>query len=133
MNRADISTLIDTNILDGGRRTSASETREVLDAINDNMVFNETVSTTGVNLSFTEDKVYGSIATAETGNITGNVTNAKLGVTVLVIHNHSSEPTFDSKFKKLSGSGNYITGAINYIYCQYINATEIVYSIQQRT
>lgn len=36
MTDAQITTLIDDNILDGGRRTTAEATREVLDAINDN-------------------------------------------------------------------------------------------------
>lgn len=87
---------------------------------------------TGTALAFVEDKVYGTIASPVTGNITGVITDAKLGVTVIVIHNHSLEPTFDAKFKKLSGSGDYTTGEVNYIFCCYINDTEIIYSISQR-
>lgn len=86
-----------------------------------------------VDLTFVADSVQGTIASPLTGNITGNVTGAQLGVVTLVIHNHSSAPTFDSKYKKLSGSGSYVTGSINYIFCAYINATEIIYSINQRT
>jgi hypothetical protein len=41
-------------------------------------------------------------------------------------------PTFGSQFKKLSGSGNYVVGVVNYIYCTFITATEIIYSINQR-
>ncbi|SMC45678.1 hypothetical protein [Pedobacter africanus] len=82
-------------------------------------------------LTFTSDSVSGTISSPITGNLTGDVTGAKLGVTVLVIHNNGTEPTFDSKFKKLSGSGDYVTGQVNYIYCQYIDATHIVYSINQ--
>jgi hypothetical protein len=101
--------------------------------INDAKQNIEAGATTGTALTFAMDRVYGSIASPETGNITANVTGAKIGVTNIVIHNHSSAPTFDSKFKKLSGSGSYTTGAVNYIFCTYINATEIVYSINQRT
>lgn len=92
----------------------------------------ETPTTTGVNISFTQDRVYGSLATPETGNITANVTGAKLGVTNIIIHNSGTAPTFSSQFKKLSGSGNYVTGVVNYIYCTYISTTEIIYSINQR-
>ena len=92
----------------------------------------ESPSTTGTAISFTTDKVYGTLTTPETGNITADVTNAKLGVTNIIIHNSGTAPTFDSKFKKLSGSGNYVTGVVNYIYCTYISATEIIYSINQR-
>lgn len=90
-------------------------------------------SSTGTLISFTTDKVYGTLATPETGNITADVTNAKLGVTNIIIHNSGTAPTFESAFKKLSGSGNYITGVVNYIYCTYISTTEIIYSINQRT
>lgn len=87
--------------------------------------------TSSAALTFTSDSVSGTIAAPITGNITGNVTGAILGVTVLVIHNSGSAPTFDSKFKKLSGSGDYIISEVNYIYCQYIDATTILYSINQ--
>lgn len=92
----------------------------------------EAPSTTGTVISFTLDKVYGTLATPETGNITADVTNANLGVTNIIIHNSGTAPTFGSQFKKLSGSGNYVTGVVNYIYCTYISTTEIIYSINQR-
>ena len=88
--------------------------------------------TTGTVISFSTDKVYGTLATPETGNITADVTNAKLGVTNIIIHNSGIAPTFGSQFKKLSGSGNYVVGVVNYIYCTFITATEIIYSINQR-
>ena len=93
----------------------------------------ESQSTTGTAISFTIDKVYGTLTTPETGNITADVTNAKLGVTNIIIHNSATAPTFGSQFKKLSGSGNYSTGVVNYIYCTFITATEIIYSINQRS
>jgi len=93
----------------------------------------ETPATTGVALTFATDRVYGSIASPETGNITASTTGAKLGVTNIIIHNSGTAPTFDSKFKKLSGSGSYVISVVNYIYCTYITSTEIIYSINQRT
>jgi len=93
----------------------------------------ETPTTTGVALTFATDRVYGSIASPETGNITASTTGAKLGVTNIIIHNSGTAPTFDSKFKKLSGSGSYVISVVNYIYCTYITSTEIIYSINQRT
>ena len=92
----------------------------------------EAPSTTGTVISFSTDKVYGTLTTPETGNITADVANAKLGVTNIIIHNSGTAPTFGSEFKKLSGSGNYSTGVVNYIYCTYISTTEIIYSINQR-
>jgi hypothetical protein len=89
-------------------------------------------TTTGTVLTFVTDRLYGSIATPETGNISVDTTNAEIGVTNVIIHNSGTAPTFTSPFKKLSGSGNYATSQINYIFCMYINSTEIIYSINQR-
>ena len=93
----------------------------------------ETTSITGTEVSFTNDRIYGSLASPETANITANTANAKLGVTNIIIHNSGTVPTFDSQFKKLSGSGNYVVGVVNYIYCTFISANEIIYSINQRS
>lgn len=93
----------------------------------------EAATSTGVTISFVTDTLYGKLDTPETGNLTANVTGAKLGVNSTIIHNSSTVPTFSSEFKKLSGSGSYITGVINYIFCLYISSTEIIYSINQRT
>lgn len=93
----------------------------------------EVPQTTGVALTFVSDSVYGTIGTPETGNITFSSTGAKLGVTNIIIHNHSVAPTFGTNMKKLSGSGNYKINVVNYIYVTYINSTEVIYSINQRT
>ena len=92
----------------------------------------ETPQTTGVALTFVTDSVYGTIGTPETGNITFSSTGAKLGVTNLIIHNHSVAPTFAANMKKMSGSGGYVLSVVNYIYVTYINSTEVIYSINQR-
>jgi hypothetical protein len=89
------------------------------------------VQTTGTALTFVRDTNYGTVASPETGNITASTAGARLGVTNIIVHNHSVEPTFDSKFKKLSGSSDYTISVTNYIMCQYVDATHIVYSIQQ--
>lgn len=88
----------------------------------------------GVVIEFQLDTVYGTLASPETATgITANVTGAELGVTCLLIHNNNSvAPTFSSEFKKLSGSGDYVTGQINYVFFNYITDTEIIYSINQR-
>lgn len=88
---------------------------------------------TGSVLSFTQDAFYGTVAAPATGNITGDVTSAILGGTVMVIHNSDTAPTFDDKFKKLSGSGVYLINGVNYIFCIYVSDTQINYSINQAT
>jgi hypothetical protein len=84
-------------------------------------------------LTFETDRVYGTIASPETGNITFNTTNAKLGVTNIIIHNNTLVAPTLTGMKKLSGSSSYVVNTINYIYITYINATEVIYSINQRT
>jgi hypothetical protein len=93
----------------------------------------EAKRSSGVTISFTTDTVYGTLTSPETSSaITANVTGALLGVTNILIHSGSTTPTFGSQYKKLSGSGNYSAGTINYIFCTYIAPTEIIYSINQR-
>jgi hypothetical protein len=93
----------------------------------------EAKRSSGVTISFTTDTVYGTLTSPETSSaITANVTGALLGVTNILIHSGSTTPTFGSQYKKLSGSGNYSAGTINYIFCTYIASTEIIYSINQR-
>jgi hypothetical protein len=108
------------------------ELQPTLNDVNEKLPI-EVPQTTGVALTFATDRVYGSVATPETGNITASTTGAKIGVTNIIIHNSGTAPTFDSKFKKLSGSGSYVISVVNYIYCTYITSTEIIYSINQRT
>lgn len=88
--------------------------------------------TTGVIISFQNDRFYGSVITPETGNITANTTDAQLGITNVIIHNSATAPTFSSQFKKLSGSGNYLVNNVNYIFCTYVTDNEIIYIISQR-
>jgi hypothetical protein len=89
--------------------------------------------TTGLEISFTQDRVYGTFALPETGSaIISNTGSAILGVTNLIIHSASAAPTTGSDFKKLSGSPNYVPG-LNYIYCTYIADNQIIYSINQAT
>ena len=94
-----------------------------------------TQSGTGVSLSFSADTIYGTISSPESGtSITFITTNAKLGVTNIIIHNNpTTAPTFATNMKKLSGSSTYVINVINYIYVTFINDIEIIYSINQRT
>jgi len=97
------------------------------------LVPQQTPNTTGTALTFVADTVYGSVATPVTGNITANTTGALLGVTNLIIHKASVVPTFDANFQALSSSRTYVTGNLNYIFCEYLAAGNVIYSIQQST
>ena len=61
----------------------------------------QTVQATGTAVTFVQDTVYGTIATPETGNITASYTGANLGTTILIVHDHTSEPTYPSTLQKI--------------------------------
>ncbi len=86
---------------------------------------------TGTSLAFTENSVYGTVASPETGNITVNVALAKRGAMNVVIHNTAAMPTFGSEFVETSVSKGYKSLVRNYIFCQYVNSTKILYWILQ--
>lgn len=91
-----------------------------------------TVQLTGTALAFDVNQAfYGTTAEPENGNITAITLNSVLGCTILLIHNDVSAPTFDTPFKKLSGSGNYVTGQVNYIFFTFIDSNNIIYTISQ--
>ena len=89
----------------------------------------QTVQATGTAVTFVQDTVYGSIATPETGNITASYTGANLGTTILIVHDHTSEPTYPATWQKISGT--YSTTVTNYISAVYLDATHVKYSIYQ--
>jgi len=92
----------------------------------------QATQTTGVALTFLTDSVYGTIGTPETGNITYSSTNAKIGVTNLIIHNNGTAPTFAANMRETNVSKGYSLSVINYISVTYINSTEVIYTIFQR-
>jgi hypothetical protein len=125
-----------TPLFDADRLTDTIKYKTVeiatLNDVNSKLPIQAT-QTTGVALTFLTDSVYGTIGTPETGNITYSATNAKIGVTNLIIHNNGTAPTFAANMKQLSGSSGYSLGVVNYIFVTYINSTEVIYSINQRT
>lgn len=87
------------------------------------------VAKTGVAIVFTEDAIYGTIDTPETGNITASYTGAVPGTVVLILHQTGSEPTYPAQFTKMSGSGDYDTSKVNRIWCIYLDDNTVDYSI----
>jgi len=92
----------------------------------------EVAMTTGTSISFEVDKIYGEVSNPVAGGITLDATNAKLGVTNIIVHNDASEPSYDPEFKRLKGSQDYLPSFNNYIYCTYMDASNINYIITQQ-
>ena len=69
---------------------------------------------TGVEVSFTENEIYNTSASAGTGNITNDLTGAQLGIVQKLYHEEGSAPTVPAGWV-LMGSGTYSTTALNVI------------------
>lgn len=109
---------------------SAADSRDMFEDVADSVVFLQELATpsTGTAIAFDKFRSYG-VSSPETGNITLNSAGLLAGVTQLVIHNNSSEPTFGAEFKIISGA--YVTGEDNYIFCHAVSSSLILVTISQ--
>jgi hypothetical protein len=91
----------------------------------------ESITSAGTLLVFdrTLGYVHGLPSAPITNNLTVDLTDALIGTVNLVIHQSGTEPTYPATFKKLAGT--YDTAAINYIYIQYIDNNNQLYTINQ--
>lgn len=87
-------------------------------------------ATTGTAIDFTSNKIFGSPASPETGNITDDLTGAKIGVVQKIYHNHSVAPTVPAGWV-LIGSGTYTTSVLNIIYAEWVSGNRVEYWIVQ--
>ena len=92
----------------------------------------QTEQTTGTTISFTTNKVYNTPTSPETGNITDDLTNAKIGVVQKIYHNHSTAPTFPTGWVRL-GDGTYTVSVLNIIYAEWVSGTRVEYWIIQES
>jgi hypothetical protein len=89
---------------------------------------NKSAATTGVSVAFATPQIYNTRAAAATGNITGDYTNAIIGVVQKIYHNDSVTPTFPGTWVKL-GSGVYIPSTLNIIYVEWTSSNIAEYWI----
>lgn len=87
-----------------------------------------TAATTGVSITFVTPQIYNTRSSAATGNITGDYTNAIIGVVQKIYHNDSVAPTFPGTWVKL-GSGSYTTSTLNVIYVEWVSSNIAEYWI----
>lgn len=88
---------------------------------------NKVVQRTGTSIAFDEPANYGTESSPETGNITGDYTNARIGVQQLLIHNSGTEPTVPGTWKKRYGF--YTVSTTNYIIIEWLSSNIAIYSI----
>jgi hypothetical protein len=87
-------------------------------------------ATTGTVIDFTNPKIFNSVASPATGNITDDLTGAKVGVVQKIYHNHSSAPTVPAGWV-LVGAGTYATSTLNIIYAEWASGTRVEYWVVQ--
>lgn len=90
----------------------------------------EATGVTGTNISFEARKVYNSPASPATGNITNDLTGAKIGIVQKIYHNSGTAPTFPAGWVLL-GDGIYFTSQLNIIYAEWVTGTRVEYWIIQ--
>lgn len=88
-----------------------------------------TLSTTDV--LFDRIRVYDTSTAAATGNVTANLTGAKLGIIQKIYHEDSSTPTFPSGWV-LIGEGLYMSNQLNIIYAEWCGDNRVEYWITQQ-
>ena len=90
-------------------------------------------SSTSLDISFDKIQgyIYGTISSPITNDISINLINAIIGVTDLVISKKTAEPVYPTTFKKLSGIYDTSTGVNNFIYIQYLDSSNQLYTINQ--
>ena len=83
-----------------------------------------TATTTTIN--FTGQTIYYNSTSPATGNITGNLTSANLGLIQKIYHNDTSEPTYPAGWV-LMGDAIYFTSTLNIIYAEWAGGTRVEY------
>jgi hypothetical protein len=89
-----------------------------------------TSATTGSVMAFATPKVYNSIASPSSSNITDSLTGARIGVVQKIYHNAGTAPTVPAGWVK-RGTGSYVTSTLNIIYAEWSVGTTVEYWITQ--
>jgi hypothetical protein len=101
----------------------------LVDDLRDNFVY-EATQATGTVIDFTTAKVYNLWNAPATGNITNNLTGARMGVVQKIYHNHTIAPTTPAGWV-LVGEGFYVPSTLNIINAEWVSGTRVEYWITQ--
>jgi len=79
---------------------------------------------------FSSPLIWDDDYTPKSGNITADLTDARLGIVQKIYHEDGSAPSFPAGWVLL-GSGTYDTAALNIIYAEWVGGTRVEYWIVQ--
>jgi hypothetical protein len=99
--------------------------------VGDGSQLNVANPSTGTTITFTAGTIYNSPTSAATGNISGDTTNAKIGIVQKIYHNDSVAPTFNPSGWVKLGSSIYLVSTLNIIYAEWVSGTRVEYWIVQ--
>jgi lysophospholipase L1-like esterase len=102
--------------------------RPLVPYINDLSIPTQSIG--GTIIFFNQPMVYGTSVTAETANITNDLTDAKVGIIQKIYHTSGTAPTYPAGWV-LIGSGVYSTTVQNKIYAEFVGGTRVEYWITQ--
>ena len=92
--------------------------------------FDGAVQTTGLVIDFNIQKIFNTATAPATGNITNDLTNAKLGIVQKIYHNSLIAPSMPAGWVLL-GNGVYLPGSLNIIYAEWCGGTRVEYWVTQ--
>jgi hypothetical protein len=98
-------------------------------AVNDRY---ECVQRTGTSIAFDRPANYGTIASPETGNITGDYTGARIGIMQEIVHNSGTQPTIPATWEQLNTSAGYRVSVVNYIRVEWVSSNIAKYTVSQK-
>lgn len=92
--------------------------------------FDGAEQTTGLLIDFQIQKIFNTATAPATGNITNDLTNAKLGIVQKIYHNSLIAPSMPVGWV-LVGGGIYVPGVLNIIYAEWCGGTRVEYWVTQ--
>jgi hypothetical protein len=87
-----------------------------------------TTADTGSIISFDSPKIWNSPSSPSTGNLTDQLTLAKIGYIQKIYHNKATAPTVPAGWV-LIGTGTYTTSTLNIIFAEWVSSTRVEYWI----
>lgn len=92
--------------------------------------FSGATQATGTVIDFKSPKVFNQWDTPATGNITDDLTDARMGVVQKIYHNSLIAPSTPAGWV-LVGEGFYVPGTLNIINAEWVSGTRVEYWITQ--
>lgn len=92
--------------------------------------FDGAEQSTGLLIDFPSQKIFNTATSPASGNITNDLSDAKLGIVQKIYHNSLIAPSMPAGWV-LVGGGIYVPGVLNIIYAEWCGGTRVEYWVTQ--